>query len=50
MLLHLVAEYRGSIVYKTTSQKLSKLNGRCFVFEYDVDETGSCQARVYEWN
>jgi hypothetical protein len=29
-------QYRGSIFYKTTSQKLAKLNGRCFVFEYDV--------------
>ena len=43
-------QWRGSTQYQTKSQKLSKLNGNCFVFEYDVDETGNnSQGRVYEW-
>ena len=41
--------WRGSIHYSTTSTKLAKLNGHCFVYEYDTDETGKTNGRVYEW-
>jgi hypothetical protein len=42
-------QWRGSIQYKTSSTKLARLNGHCFVFEYDLDEAGHSQARIYEW-
>jgi hypothetical protein len=41
--------WRGSIQYQTTSSKLAKLNGVCCVFEYDVDEHGASNGRVFEW-
>jgi len=41
--------WRGSIHYTTTSQKLNKLNGTCYVFEYEVDENGVSAGRVFEW-
>jgi hypothetical protein len=42
--------WRGMISYHTESQKLSRLNGLCVVFEYDIDETGNnTKGRVFEW-
>lgn len=42
--------WRGSLTYHTESQKLSRVNGLCVVFEYDVDETGNnSKGRVFEW-
>jgi hypothetical protein len=43
------AAWRGSIQYQTSSSKLSKLNGVCYVYEYDVDENGVSNSRVFEW-
>ena len=43
------AAWRGSIHYQTTSSKLAKLNGVCYVFEHDVDESGNSTGRVFEW-
>lgn len=43
-------QWRGSIYYSTQGKLASKVNGQCFVFEYDVDETGNnTQGRVFEW-
>jgi hypothetical protein len=43
-------QWRGSLQYRTQSQKLARVNGVCFVFEYDIDETGNTsQGRVFEW-
>jgi hypothetical protein len=42
-------QWRGSIQYRTSVPKLAKLNGNCFVFEYDVDDAGNSQGRVFEW-
>jgi hypothetical protein len=43
-------QWRGSIYYRTSSQKLAKLNGACFVYEFDVDESGANHVgRIYEW-
>jgi hypothetical protein len=43
-------QWRGSMYFRTESQKLSRVNGQCYVFEYDTDETGTnTQCRVYEW-
>ena len=41
--------YRGILYYRTNSQKLSRLNNACGVFEYEVDATGNTTAKVWEW-
>jgi hypothetical protein len=45
--------FRGSIFFRTPSTseggKLSSLNNMAGVFEYEVDETGSCFAKSWEW-
>lgn len=41
--------WRGSIHYQTKSPKLSKLNGTCFIFQFDVDEQGKTSSRIFEW-
>lgn len=41
--------YRGMLFYRTTSQKLAKLNNICGAFEYDVDPAGNTTAKVWEW-
>jgi hypothetical protein len=41
--------YRGILYYRTNSQKLSRLNNACGVFEYEVDPTGNTTAKVWEW-
>ena len=41
--------FRGSLIYKTESKKLAKLNEIVGVFEFDVDESGNTQAKVWEW-
>lgn len=43
------ASWRGAIYYRTTSQKLARLNGIAVVFEYEVDETGKTAAKIWEW-
>src|SRR5262249_6034201 len=41
--------WRGSVYYSTKSEKLAKLNGHAFIYEYDVDESGNFTGRVFEW-
>jgi hypothetical protein len=41
--------WRGAIYYQTTSERLARLNGVAVVFEYDVDETGKTEAKLWEW-
>jgi len=42
--------WRGSLTYRTESQKLARVNGMCFVFEYDLDEDGNTsKGRIFEW-
>lgn len=43
------ASWRGSLYYRTTSQRLARLNGVVGMFEYDTDEAGKTNARVFEW-
>jgi hypothetical protein len=45
--------FRGSIFYRTTPTsggKLSLLNNLVGVFEYEVDEQGNCEVKVWEWS
>jgi len=41
--------YRGILYYRTSSQKLARLNNACGVFEYEVDAAGNTTAKVWEW-
>jgi hypothetical protein len=41
--------YRGILYYRTTSQKLARLNNASAVFEHEVDAEGKTQTKVWEW-
>jgi hypothetical protein len=43
--------FRGSVYYRTSSMegKLASINNLVGVFEYEVDESGSSRAKVWEW-
>jgi len=41
--------YRGMLFYRTTSQKLGRLNNMCGAFEYETDAAGNTSAKVWEW-
>ena len=41
--------YRGMLFFRTTSQKLARLNNACGAFEYEVDATGNTVSKVWEW-
>jgi hypothetical protein len=41
--------YRGILYYRTTSQKLARLNAAPSVFEYEIDPQGNTTAKFWEW-
>ena len=41
--------YRGMLFFRTTSQKLARLNNACGAFEYEVDAAGNTVSKVWEW-
>ena len=41
--------YRGMLFFRTTSQKLARLNNACGAFEYDVDPAGNTVSKMWEW-
>jgi hypothetical protein len=41
--------FRGSIFYRTTSERFSRLNSTAVVFEYDADASGKTEDTTYEW-
>ena len=41
--------YRGVLFFRTTSQKLARLNNTCAPFEYDVDAQGNTVSKMWEW-
>ena len=41
--------YRGAVYYQTASPKLSRLNTVAGVFEFESDESGNIQSKVWEW-
>src|ERR1035438_8585617 len=41
--------YRGMLFFRTTSQKLARLNNACGAFEYEVDPAGSTVSKMWEW-
>ena len=41
--------YRGILYWRTTSQKLARLNTTATVFEYEVDAKGDTSTKFWEW-
>ena len=41
--------YRGMLFFRTTSEKLARLNNACGAFEYEVDPSGATVSKVWEW-
>ena len=41
--------YRGMLCFRTTSEKLARLNNACGAFEYEVDPSGATVSKVWEW-
>lgn len=41
--------YRGAIYYQSASSEWSRLNSVAAIFEYDVDEQGNTDAKIWEW-
>jgi len=44
--------FRGSIFFRTAfiGGKLSFLNNKVGVFEFEADQQGNCSSKVWEWN
>ena len=41
--------YRGSLYYQSASPEWSRLNSVAAIFEYQVDEEGNTDAKIWEW-
>lgn len=41
--------WRGSLCFESSSPSLTRLNGIAVVFEYEVDESGKSEGRLFEW-
>ncbi len=41
--------WRGAIFYQTACERLMTLNGMAVVFEFDVDDQGATEAKIWEW-
>jgi hypothetical protein len=41
--------YRGMLFFRTTSEKLARLNNACAAFEYEVDASGATVSKMWEW-
>jgi hypothetical protein len=41
--------YRGMLFFRTTSEKLARLNNACAAFEYEVDPSGATVSKLWEW-
>ena len=41
--------WRGAIYYQTACERLMALNGMAVVFEFDVDQQGGTEAKIWEW-
>jgi hypothetical protein len=41
--------YRGMLCFRTTSEKLARLNNACGAFEYEVAADGTTTSKTWEW-
>lgn len=44
-----VTSWRGSLFFETASAELARLNGIAALFEYEIDESGKSEGRLFEW-
>jgi hypothetical protein len=44
-----VTSWRGSLFFESADPALSRLNAIAVLFEYEVDESGKSEGRLYEW-
>jgi hypothetical protein len=44
-----VIAYRGAVYYETSSERLAAIDGTCAVFEYEVDESGKTEGKLWRW-
>jgi hypothetical protein len=42
--------YRGMLLFRTASKKLTRLNNLCGSFEYAANPDGSTESRIWEWS
>lgn len=45
----MAASWRGALYCQTASQWLSQLNSMVLIFEYEVEENGQVQGKLWEW-
>ena len=43
------SSWRGTLIFETTSERLSKLNGLAALFEYEIDASGKSDGKLTEW-
>ncbi len=43
------AEWRASVFFNTSSQKLAHLNNVMGIVEYEIDEEGNTHEKIWEW-
>jgi len=42
--------FRGACYFQASAPSLSSLNGKCMVYEWDVDANGNATWELWEWN
>ena len=43
------SSFRGAVYFQTAAPSLASLNGKAFVYEWDVDSNGDATWEVWEW-
>ena len=43
------AKFRGAVYFQTSAPSLMSVNGKCMVYEWDVDWQGNATWNIWEW-
>ena len=43
------AKFRGAVYFQTSAPSLMSVNGKCMVYEWDVDGQGNATWNIWEW-
>jgi len=43
------AKFRGAVYFQTSAPSLMSVNGKCMVYEWDVDVQGNATWNIWEW-
>ena len=43
------AKFRGAVYFQTSAPSLMAVNGKCMVYEWDVDGQGNATWDIWEW-